>query len=93
MECNKPSLDLPSLNEEEEEREIIKNNRKEEGIHKSLEDDDKGVLLKKKKYNFEPVLKSDAGGYYCKVRRYSLLATKKWEIRRKKVLEKSASYI
>ena len=67
-ECDEPSPDLPSSDEEE------------------------GVLLESKKRTFEPVCKSDAGGYLCGVRGCGSSATKDREIRRKKELEKSASH-
>ena len=58
-ECDEPSPDLPSSNEEEEE--VTKDNRKEEGTREGLGDDEVGVLLESKKRTFEPVWKSDAG--------------------------------
>lgn len=65
MEYNKPSLDLPSSKEKEEEGKRIKDKRKEEGTHKSLGDDEEGILLENKKYSFELTWKNEAGGYLC----------------------------
>ena len=78
-ECDEPSLDLPSSDEEEEEGEVTKDNRKEEGTREGLGDDEGGVLLKSKKHNFEPVWKSDEGGYLRGVRGCGLSATKERE--------------
>ena len=89
-ECDEPSPDLLSSDEEEEE--VTKDNRKEEGTREGLGDDEGGLLLESKKRTFEPVWKSDAGGYLCGVRGCGLSATKDREIRRKKELEKSASH-
>ena len=44
LECDEPTLDLPSPDEEEEEGEVTKDNRKEEGTRKGLGDDE-GVVL------------------------------------------------
>lgn len=41
-ECNEPSFDLPSSEEEKEEREETKDDRKEEGTREGLGDDEGG---------------------------------------------------
>ena len=76
LECDEPSPDLPSSDEEEEEEEVTKDNRKEEGTRKGLRDDQGRVLLESKKHTFEPVWKSDAGGYLRGVRGCRSSATK-----------------
>ena len=91
-QCDEPSLDLPSSEEEEEEGERIKDKRKEEGTCEGLGDDEGGVPLENKKCIFEPTWKSEAGGYLRGVRGYGSHATKEREIKRKKELEKSASH-
>lgn len=73
-------------------RERIKDKRKEEGTCKGLGDDEGGGPLKNKKRIFEPTWKSEAVGYLCGVRGCGSHATKEREIKRKKELEKSASY-
>ena len=60
-DCNEPSPDLPSSDEEEEE--VTKDNRREEGTREGLGDDEGRVLLESKERTFEPTWKSDAGGY------------------------------
>ena len=91
-ECNEPSLDLPSSEEEEEERERIKDKRKDEGTREGLGDDEGGVPLENKRRIFEPTSKSEAGGCLRGVRGCGSHATKEREIKRKKELEKSASH-
>ena len=79
---NEPSPDEPSSDEEEEE--VIRGNKKEEGIRKGLGDDEGGVELEIEERNFEPIWKSDAGGYLRGVRGCASLAIEKRKKRRKK---------
>ncbi len=83
-ECDEPSLDLPSSEEEEEEGERIKDKRKEEGTCKGLGDDEGGGPLENKKRIFKPIWKSEVGGYLRGVRGCSSHATQEREIKQKK---------
>ena len=71
----------------------IKNNKKKKGIYKSLKNNKREILLETKRYIFKLIWKDNASSYFCKIRRYNLLAIKKREIKHKKELKKSISYI
>lgn len=58
-----------------------------------LEDNDGGVELEVDDHNFRPVWKDDAVGYLQGVRGCGSSTTEKWERKRKRELEKSASAI
>ena len=89
-DCNKPSPDEPSSDEEEEK--VIRDNGREKVTHEGLGDDEGGVQLEIEECTFEPIWRSDAGGYLRGVRGCGSSATEKPEKRHKKELEKSASH-
>ena len=88
-DSNESSPDQLSSNEGEEEV-IEVYSQKREDIHKSLGYNEGKIQLEIKEPTFEPKWKSDAGGYFWKVRIYTSSATEPCEKRRKKKLKKSA---
>lgn len=88
-DCDEPSPDLPSSDEEKEE--LTRDDRRGKGTHEGLRDDEGGVLLVIGERPFEPAWRSDAGGYLQGVRGCGSSATEKQKKRRNKELEKSAS--